>query len=415
MSAAIDFSKTNSSTETASPVRQRIVILDALRGFALFGIALANFPEFSLYDFLHEFFPTGSGALGYDTVARFLQALFVNGKFYTIFSVLFGIGFSIIISNVRRRGLAPMPVFYRRMVVLALIGFAHLMLLWSGDILLLYALCGMILPLFDRCCQRTILISSVVFLSLPVLVSLVRPLLPFSLPSLLYDSWWSVASSVGISEDNFALFLHDADSYADVHRFLLQGAVERCWEFVSSSRYFKVVGLFLLGFYIGRSGMLSSLSSHTRVIYTAIAVGLFVALPLSVVSALSSIGYVSLSPFIASLLYLFGVYPLGLAYMAALALLYIHLPDLRIWRFFALTGRMALSCYILQSLFGVFLFYGVGLAFGGTLSLCETLLVATAVFLVESILCALWLRFFKFGPLEWLWRILTYLKIFPIR
>ena len=115
---------------------ERHVILDALRGFALLGICLANFPEFSLYTFqkprITEAMPTAE----IDQVVRFLQYLFVDGKFYTIFSLLFGIGFSIIISNAAKKGTDGFRIFYRRMIVLATIGFLHLMFIWSGDILL---------------------------------------------------------------------------------------------------------------------------------------------------------------------------------------------------------------------------------------------------------------------------------------
>lgn len=105
---------------------ERHVILDALRGFALLGICLANFPEFSLYTFqklrITEAMPTAE----IDKVVRFLQYLFVDGKFYTIFSLLFGIGFSIIISNAAKKGTDGFRIFYRRMIVLATIGFLHL-------------------------------------------------------------------------------------------------------------------------------------------------------------------------------------------------------------------------------------------------------------------------------------------------
>ena len=147
---------------------ERHVILDALRGFALLGICLANFPEFSLYTFqkprITEAMPTAE----IDQVVRFLQYLFVDGKFYTIFSLLFGIGFSIIISNAAKKGTDGFRIFYRRMIVLATIGFLHLMFIWSGDILLLYALLGMLLPLFRHVSDRVLLGTSAVLLLLPI-------------------------------------------------------------------------------------------------------------------------------------------------------------------------------------------------------------------------------------------------------
>lgn len=133
------------TNHTAIPVRssERYAILDVLRGLALLGIALANFPEFSLYSFLPVEAAGAMPTAGIDRIVHYIQYVFIDGKFYTIFSLLFGIGFSIIITNAARKGANGFRIFYRRMFVLLLIGFLHLMFLWSGDILMLYALLGM--------------------------------------------------------------------------------------------------------------------------------------------------------------------------------------------------------------------------------------------------------------------------------
>lgn len=128
-----------------------MVILDALRGFAILGIILANFPEFSLWTFSDP-----SGWTATDQVTRAVQTFLVDGKFYTLFSLLFGIGSSIQLANAEGR----LRTFYRRMSVLLVIGLLHLMLLWSGDILMLYAVCCMILPLFRKLPTRQILYAA---------------------------------------------------------------------------------------------------------------------------------------------------------------------------------------------------------------------------------------------------------------
>jgi len=132
---------------------ERHVILDALRGFALLGICLANFPEFSLYTFqklrITEAMPTAE----IDKVVRFLQYLFVDGKFYTIFSLLFGIGFSIIISNAAKKGTDGFRIFYRRMIVLATIGFLHLM---ERRHLAVVCLIGHAAPSFPACFGQSV-------------------------------------------------------------------------------------------------------------------------------------------------------------------------------------------------------------------------------------------------------------------
>ena len=92
-----------------------------------------------------------------DNITRWLLYIFVDGKFYTLFSLLFGIGFSIIIRNAERKKADGFRIFYRRMVLLFIIGFMHLMFIWSGDILMLYALLGMLLPLFRRMSDKGLL------------------------------------------------------------------------------------------------------------------------------------------------------------------------------------------------------------------------------------------------------------------
>ena len=132
--------------------KQRYVVLDALRGLALLGIALANFPEFGLWTFMSTEAQQAMPTACVDSVVRFVQYFLVDGKFYTIFSILFGIGFSIILSR------HSVALFYRRMAVLLAIGFIHLMFIWNGDILMLYAAGGMLLPLFVRLKTRTLLV-----------------------------------------------------------------------------------------------------------------------------------------------------------------------------------------------------------------------------------------------------------------
>lgn len=154
------------TTHTLSPVRssERYVILDALRGFALLGICMANFPEFSLFTFLK---PEAAAALptaAIDRFVRYLTYVFVDGKFYTLFSLLFGIGFSLIITHAMQKGADGFRIFYRRMTVLAVIGFLHLMFIWSGDILMLYALLGLLLPCFRHVSDRGLLTWAAVLL-----------------------------------------------------------------------------------------------------------------------------------------------------------------------------------------------------------------------------------------------------------
>lgn len=399
-----------------SPVEgnKRHIFLDSLRGFALLGVCLANYPEFSLYTFQSETAAATLPGASVDKVVKFLMYLFVDGKFYTLFSLLFGIGFSIIISHAAERGANGFRIFYRRMIVLTLIGCTHLMVIWSGDILLLYALLGMLLPLFRNVSDRNILITAGILLTIPVIIDWICEQSGIFLAQYPYDKWWEYAAMYGITEENFGFWLRDADSYREVHQFLIQGAWERMYEFVDGSRYFKVMGLFLIGFMTGRHKIYADLSAHRRLLKKVLIWGISLGLPLSLLYAYSGVNGHCWGNALHTLLYTVSVYPLGFAYAALLGLICIRHSDWTIWNVFAWPGRMALTNYISQSVIGMWLFYGIGLGFGASLGLSATELVAFDVFLFQIIFSKVWMDYFRFGPLEWIWRMLTYGKWLPL-
>ena len=402
--------------ENGAPVeaKKRHIILDALRGFALLGICLANYPEFSLYSFLEaypkEMFPTAA----IDYVTQYFLYIFIDGKFYTIFSLLFGIGFSIILENNRKRGANGTLIFYRRMFFLLLIGFAHLILIWSGDILMLYALVGMTLPLFLRCKDKTLLVWAGIFLLVPVIIDYICQFTGISAASRIEEWQWRLCDRFGITQENFAYWLHDANSYSDMSKFLVMGAVERLWEFVDGNRYFKVLGLFLIGFWLGRNRMFARLDEFQSLLKKISLWGICLGLPLSAIYAWSAMNGKPFGFGTHSLFYFISVYLTSFGYIALFSLLYLRNNEGMLWNTLKYPGRMALTCYIGQSALGVLIFYGVGLGIGAETGLIYGELIAICVFVFEIIFCRLWLQTFKFGPLEWIWRCLTYLKIFPV-
>ena len=108
------------------------------------------------------------------------------------------------------------------------------------------------------------------------------------------------------------------------------------------------------------------------------------------------------------------MYPLGFAYVALLSLLHLRLPGLRVFRVLAAPGRMALTNYIFQSVFGMLIFYGIGFGLGASMGLSWVALVAFGIYLIQAAFSAFWIARFNFGPLEWIWRMLTYGKTFPL-
>ena len=382
--------------------KKRHVVLDALRGFAILGICLANFPEFSLWTFSDP-----SSWTNLDKVTRAVQTFLVDGKFYTLFSLLFGMVFSIQLENAGQKT----RTFYRRMIVLFLLGLCHLIFLWSGDILMLYAAMGMLLPLFKKLPSKKILCAAGVFLVLPVICEAVFGTM---LADPLEAEQWRICALYGITEANFGTWLADITSYKGMLQFLHQGAVERMWEFVSSYRFFKVLGLFLIGYAVGREKVFADLGKYQKLLRNTLFYGLLLGIPFGLLYTWNSMEGELLGPIAQSVFYLLSVYPMGFAYAAGFSLLFMRRPEGKGWQLLARPGKVACTNYLMQSVFGVVLFYGIGFGLGGKVDLLGTEAIALGVYAVEIAVSTLWTNYFRYGPVEWVWRMLTYGKRLPL-
>lgn len=405
---------TSAASTAVVPAKKRFIVLDALRGFAILGICLANFPEFALYTFLPDSVTAAMPAAKADNIVRYVQYLLVDGKFYTLFSLLFGIGFSLILAGAENRGVHGYRLFYRRMSVLLLIGLLHLMLLWSGDILMLYALLGMVLPVLYRSSNRALLMWAGICLILPIVADAFYAFFSIEPAARFHARQWELCAKYGITEDNFAYWLQQQDSYVGVLQFLVQGACERMEEFINGNRYFRVLGLFIIGFYIGRNNFYRHLDEKKALLKKLLLYGGVIGLPLSFIYAWSSTQGHPWGAVVHTILYTVSVFPLGMAYFCLFHLLYLRYPNGIAFRLLAAPGRMALSNYIGQSVMGIILFYGVGFGLGTQLGLSYVVLVALGVYCFQVVVSWVWFRLFRFGPLEWLWRMLTYGKVFGI-
>jgi uncharacterized protein len=195
--------------------------------------------------------------------------------------------------------------------------------------------------------------------------------------------------------------------------FLLQGAYERLWEIVSGHRLPKVVGLFLMGYLIGKHRLYARLNElPLRQLCIA---SLAISLPTSAAYAWIATHEHSWGLTVHSTLYAVTVIPLAFGYITGLCLLFRKKPDFGLFPLLAAPGRMALTNYISQSIAGILLFYGLGLGLGCSVGFIYVEMTALLVFILQVFASQWWLRRFRFGPLEWIWRMLTYGRRFPIR
>jgi uncharacterized protein len=391
----------------------RLPVLDVLRGIALFGIFTLNLAIFSGFIFMSANERAALPTAPLDLPAIVVIVWFGYGKFYSLFSLLFGIGFALQLESAVRAGDQRLRRFRRRLLVLLLIGFIHLTLVWDGDILTLYALVGFALIPLRRLSQRALVVTAAILIFLPVveqgLIVISRGALDPGAPLLAVGNRWLVALGFEANASPYPL-LRDAP-LSEAVRFQVTGLWFRWADLLTTGRPFKVLAMFLLGLWAGRSGMLREPDPWVpllrRVRLLGFAVGLWPAFVHALV-LLRFVAHDSWWPFVGAVAYALGVAPLALAYAAHLALLW----QQPIWRarlgWLAPAGRMALTNYVGQSVIAILAFYGLGLGLMGRSGPATWPVIAIIVVVLQALASRWWLERFRFGPMEWVWRRATY-------
>ena len=361
---------------TLQPVapKRRSLTLDALRGFALLGVLVVNL--------LQAYSVTESAADR--TTALLIQAL-AEGTFYPIFSFLFGLGFALQL----HKGEDALPLFRQRLGILLVIGLVHGVLIWYGDILTLYALLGFLLPRFRDASARDLLKTSLIGwgVSLLVLLLISSSFPPEGLTDVETYANGSFLAITAVRASDFTLTL-------------LSGLVGLGGQ---------VLALFLLGLLVGRRGLREL--EHDKGWLLRVGLGsLAIALPLALwYFSNDTEGWrYALEYGIASPL-------LGFAYLAGLSLFMLTPLGKTVMTPFSYVGRMALSNYLGQSVICTSIFYSYGLGYYGELGAATTFLLGLAIFVFQLGVSYLWLKVFRYGPAEWVWRSLTYGEWQPLR
>ncbi|MEH6586215.1 MAG: DUF418 domain-containing protein [Halioglobus sp.] len=395
---------------TKSPAAPgRIAVIDAIRGFAVIGILLANIQSWSGYKFLLFANIAELPLHEWDALFSLLNATLVDGRFYSIFSLLFGVGFGIQYVKNRDRQGAFIPVYRRRMFFLLLIGCAHA-LVWSGDILTLYALLAFALIALRNLRDRQVLVLAMGLL-LAFVATHALNMFFFEVPVPGEKLAAKVYPDMSPSELN-AVLAHG--SLVDVFQLNLHNLYWRWLDFLPNGRITRVLGLFLLGFWMARTHYFADAIYSLRNLLLFIVIG-----TLSTYWSLRLGGNLSYWAYSASdlglkVLIVLGQIFVALAYMSLLARLFRQSwGESLLWPFTQI-GRMAFTNYLLQTVIGISVFYGVGLGFYGQYGLAQLWLWALVIFVFQVCFSATWLAFFRQGPVEWLWRCLSQGQFQPI-
>jgi uncharacterized protein len=384
-----------------------------VRGFALFGVLLVN-----MYGF-------GADSIAWnlplDQLAFTIMRVFFESKSWTLFSILFGFGFSVQLQRAHARGFSICPIFLRRLAVLFALGTAHA-LLYDGDILMLYAELGLGLLVVRRLPTRWLLLLAV---GLMLVFPMVRLVSTLDRPAG-SEEIRSVGEARARLEWKQRTHVYATGSLAEVASDNASAIPANPLEDINGPESgLAVFAMFLLGFSVGRSGVLRDIPGHAAPIARVRAWGLGIGLVAMAAERVlaATAGYEVFRSqranpslqFAGDLLFAYGITAMALGY-AALLVMAAQTPRGRaILAPLAGVGRLALTVYLTQTLMFTTLFYGYG--FGQAFRLGPGVVTALAVmtFAVQVVMCQWWSTRFRFGPMEWLWRSLTYLKWQPLR
>ncbi|MCP4550018.1 MAG: DUF418 domain-containing protein [bacterium] len=402
------------TTAQSLPVgeRERIVNLDIIRGFALLGILVMNIQSFAMIDSAYFFPHTYGDMTGLNKLVWQLGFFLADSKFITLFSMLFGAGICLMTGRAEERGARVGRLHYRRMGALLLLGWTHAYLFWSGDILVTYALCGMIIYPLRKLRPLTLLIIGLVSIGFGVLISIgagsTAPNWPPESREGILQGFApdpeAVTEQLAIYRGGgLRLFAHRASS-----SLAMQTMVFWFWSF------WRDAGAMLLGMGLFKLGLLSAQRSRrffTILLVPCLIGGLYLVLR-SYQRHYATDWEVFDSFFVASQLNSIGAILIAIAYLSLISLA--TLAGYRNKRL-AAVGRMAFSNYLGHTLICTLLFYGPFYPLFGYVSRTGQFGLVVAIWILQLIVSPLWLARYHFGPAEWLWRSMTYGKRQPWR
>ena len=390
-------------------VTGRIAVVDVLRAFALFGIIITHSstgflaarppaPDFMTFTPLDEFVALANRMLAF-------------GKFFTIFSFLFGLSFALQMHSAESKGRAFVGRFCWRLLVLALIALVH-NAFFSGDILIIYAILGFFLIPFRNVSTKWLVVTGVVLvLNLPVLVYNAMQI--NAPPPSAEQQAAAAADQPAIMQGVRAHYdAKQSGSVADVVRANLGDGFIGKWQFqLFTGRLWVTFGLFLLGVAAGRLEIFRDSASNRSAFRRVIWVAGSVALATTIFALVRPMTFQvrTLPDLLSSFSFTIQQLSLSAFYVALVTLLCWRKPAGWLSKL-APAGKMGLTVYLTQTAFGVLLFYGVGLGMLGHMGVAAAAGWAIAFYAVQLVFARWWMSRFSMGPVEWLWRSLTYLS-----
>lgn len=400
-----------------NPNQNRIEVIDAFRGFALAGIVIVHMVE----QYLASLAPEGK-MLGLeqgltDTIINAFIFIFLRGKFFAIFSILFGLSFFIQTESAHKKGNKFTRIFLWKLAILFLIGYVH-HLFYRGDILTIYAVTGLcLIPFFKLSEKYVLLASGILFLGIGRYIIFI---LFGDQPILLAASLSPTSPSVL----NYFEILKQGTLRDVLQLNSIEGMIEKIeFQIGIFSRAYLTVAFFLVGLFLGRIKFFQNIEKKSKQIKKALLISLVVLVVAVIVMAglfalASSSGEMNMNSWTAMFAFTFfdiANLAMTILILTGFSLLYYHKKWHSFLNKFTAYGRTALTNYVTQTFLGTFIFYGWGLGYLGDMRNSISFLIAIGIITAQIIVSTLWMKHFKYGPLEWLWRSVTYFKFQPFK
>jgi uncharacterized protein len=396
--------------------KERIHSLDVLRGFAVLGILVMNIQSFAMIS--HAYFnPTAYGSLeGIHFVVWVVSHVFADMKFMALFSMLFGAGVVLFATRAEAKGRSPAGLHYRRTGWLILFGLLHAHLLWYGDILYAYGICALVVYLFRKRTARTLLILGLLLL---VIGSGLYLFFDWSIPywgeeqyQASVNAYWQPTEEVTAAE--LATF---RGSWSQQMAGRVPVALMMETFVLAIFTAWRAGGLMLIGMALFKWKVLAAERS-SRFYSWMMALGFGLGIPIVVLGVVLHFQHqwaYDYSFFQGIQLNYWGSVMVAAGYIALVMRMVQSGRFTKLSSALAATGRVAFTCYILQTVICTTIFYGHGLGLYGKVDRLGQALLVVAISVLQLVLAPLYLKKFRFGPLEWLWRTLTYWRIQPFK
>ncbi len=407
----------NKTSDKAAPVtaKERIISLDILRGFAVMGILIMNIQSYSMIGAAY-LNPTAYGDLsGFNRWIWALSHLFADMKFMGLFSILFGAGIVLFTQRAGEKGHSPASLHYRRTFWLLVIGLMHAYLIWYGDILVTYALCALTVYFLRKLPPKRLLIIGLTLVAigsiLYIFFGLSIPYWPEQAIQGNLDYWQP--SKVAITAE---LAAYRGSWLAQMVYRIPGSLIFQTFIFLIHTSW-RAGGLMLIGMALYKWGVLSA-QRNKKFYRNMFLTGFGLGLPLIIFGILRNFHAnwdFKYSMYLGSQFNYWGSMLVAFGYIGLVMLFCKRAVLSKIAIAFAAAGRMAFTNYLVQSLICTTLFYGHGFGLYGRVERTGQILIVFGIWILQLILSPLWLKYFRFGPIEWAWRSLTYWRLQKFR